>query len=1479
MPGSKIKQNTENFRQIIENSGDVIWVLDISTFKITYISPSIFQLNGYTADEMLSRPLKDLVTPESYQFIESQISIKIDQIHQGDTSPASSTIEIEQYHKDGGIVNTEVVTTIIYDENSVPVEILGISRDISQRKHIEKLINLLISVTTTMQAALSPDDIYNAMAVALKKLNIESSVFLYDDTKGVLQTKYLSYNRKVLSVAETLAGIKASEFTIKVDDFPEYQDAIFNRKPIFIDDPRSFVERILPKRIKSLASQILVLLKIPALIIVPIIYEDRVKGILTLQSATLNQADMPAVTMFANHLASSWQRGELFEQFRQENEARKLAEHELTDTGVKYQNILNWSPVGLYHSTPDGKILAVNSSLALMLGYDDDVDLLEQKSMFHLYFNPDDRKKLLSIYKEVGDKALKNNELLWKKKDGAPIWILLTAHSIYNENNQLLYIEGFVQNIDAQKEANLALEKSLSKFRATLESTNDGMLVVSLDGKVTNFNKRFVELWQIPSEVYENIDNRILLNYVSKNFIQPEEFISIINEIYSLPLQDSFDVLELKDGRVFERYSHPQMLDEKPVGRVWSFRDVTEKVKAVALLGKSENQYRILFEGANDAIFIMSQDGFIACNDKTIQIFECEKKENIIGKNPWEFSPEYQPDGIASKEKARNYIGAAYEGKTQNFYWKHQTLKGNLIDCEVSLNRIMFNNEVFLQSIVRDITERMQAENALRESENKFRRIFEESPIGLILSGSGFKFITANQAFVNMLGYSEEELKTMSFKDITHPDHLETDTKAVDKLLTGELLLYRTEKKYITKSGSIVWGSVTITTIHKINGEFLHFLGMIEDITERKKTEIALLESQLQYASVVDNSNDAIIIHQHDKIQFVNAAIEKLTGFAMDDFINVSMIEFIAPEDRETTISNYNNRLKGLESPDIYEVSMLKKNGGLIPVELNASTIKYKGESAGLVFVRDLSERKKAEKEIRDREFWLLQSQKFAMIGTYYLDVHTGEWRCTEILDEIFGIEAGFTKTVETWVSIIYEEDREMMANYFQQHVLGNKQPFDREYRIMRQNDKKVRWVYGRGDLTFDENNETIAMVGTISDINGRKIMEEELTIAKEKAEESSRLKTSLLLNISHELRTPMNGILGFAEILTDTTIDPTQHRMAENILLSGNRLKATLDSIVDLSQVQADAKIIKVEKINLESVIQSVLDNFADIAGTNNILLELSAEPDLFALTDPILLGNVVHHLVDNALKFTDKGSVKISIEKDKSAEYAIISVRDTGIGIARENLEMIFDEFRQVSEGMGRSYEGTGLGLTLCRKFVELMRGEITVESELGVGSVFRVRIPLSGIGDEDTSTTLTGETIQKEKQVHPENLNVPLPLVLLVEDQEYNLELIEIYLEGICETDRALDGLSAVKMAFARKYDAILMDVNLGPGMDGLEASGKIKAIKGYENTPIIAVTGYSTAAEKEHILSQGCTHYLSKPYNRNSLVTIVRESLGI
>ncbi len=404
-------------------------------------------------------------------------------------------------------------------------------------------------------------------------------------------------------------------------------------------------------------------------------------------------------------------------------------------------------------------------------------------------------------------------------------------------------------------------------------------------------------------------------------------------------------------------------------------------------------------------------------------------------------------------------------------------------------------------------------------------------------------------------------------------------------------------------------------------------------------------------------------------------------------------------------------------------------------------------------------------------------------------------------------------------------------------------------------------------------------ILGMIMDITDRKKVEEDLHQARLKAEESDRLKTSLMANMSHEFRTPMNAILGFAALITSESHDPDIVFFAQKIHTAGQRLMITLKSILDLADLEGTKSKLKLQEINVQKTLHSTLQPFYPVANERNLYLITELKDNLIALADENLLQMILFNLIDNAVKFTHQGGITIEtdIRKVNDESRIVILIKDTGIGISKEYFSTIFHEFRQLSEGFNRSYEGNGLGLTLAQRMAGMINGYITVESEVGLGSIFTLWLPASLNFSRQTMVDL--EYIPVSPHTPALHIYEPreLPLVLIVEDNDDNAEIIKLYLKGKFRTERASDAYAAISMASMQQFDGVLMDINLGPGIDGLKAAKEIRKLDHYQNVPIIAITGYTMSGDQEKLLAGGCSHYLGKPFSQQGLLELMQSTI--
>jgi PAS domain S-box-containing protein len=374
---------------------------------------------------------------------------------------------------------------------------------------------------------------------------------------------------------------------------------------------------------------------------------------------------------------------------------------------------------------------------------------------------------------------------------------------------------------------------------------------------------------------------------------------------------------------------------------------------------------------------------------------------------------------------------------------------------------------------------------------------------------------------------------------------------------------------------------------------------------------------------------------------------------------------------------------------------------------------------------------------------------------------------------------------------------------------------------------------------------------------------ENHLKESKEKAEESSRLKSVFLQNMSHELRTPLIGILGYSEILAELLTDEKLQEMANSMNRSGQRLLNTLNSILNISRIEANRHELKYEKVSLVETIEENIEILKPYILNNSVKVIFNRKKEHYYYLDTQIIDSVIMNLLSNAIKFTPLGEVVIDYFEiiEEKGRYLVIKVSDTGIGISDSNQKIIFDAFRQGSEGYDRAFEGVGLGLTITKKYIELLNGKIEVESKLGEGSKFSVYLPIS-----------VSEEYKKLKEITEE-----LPRVLLVDDDQLMHDLVVQILINKAKVTCVYNADEAFKFATREKFQIAFIDINLGRGDNGLVLLSKLRQNEFTVDLPTTAITAYAMVGDKERMLRSGFDFYLSKPFKKREIIEILQKSL--
>jgi len=499
-------------------------------------------------------------------------------------------------------------------------------------------------------------------------------------------------------------------------------------------------------------------------------------------------------------------------------------------------------------------------------------------------------------------------------------------------------------------------------------------------------------------------------------------------------------------------------------------------------------------------------------------------------------------------------------------------------------------------------------------------------------------------------------------------------------------------------------------------------------------------------------------------------------------------------------------------------------------------------------------------------------------------DIHDIVWMSSLDGKEIYIINPGFeriygrpvselTANPSLWNEVIYDDDKARIVHLSE--LLKVSGICEGEYRIYRP-DGSIRWVYDRRYIVAADQDGEAIMGGIISDVTEKKQAEEDLIQAKLTAEESSRMKSTLLQNMSHEFRTPMNGILGFSEILCEDLTDDEFRKKAQYILNSGLRLQHTLDSIMLYAQLTSGFQL-KQAPIDLTNLLRQLTQNIEVHATAKGLTIFTNIDDDLALFSDLFLVRKILENVLDNAVKFTEKGHISIEASfADDTRQRICISITDTGIGIPEDKQSVVFEEFRQAAEGYNRPYEGSGLGLSIASKSLTMISGSISLTSELHRGSTFTINLPVNQQPEAPSAIIPTEKKAGGEQTV---STGKTLPAILLVEDNEANIQLVKLFLMKRYELDVAVDGETSINMVGEKQYDGILMDINLGPGLDGIDAITEIRKKPSYADTPIIAMTGYTFRNEKEFIFFKGADFYLEKPFTRSTLLGLLEKALAV
>ncbi len=1076
---------------------------------------------------------------------------------------------------------------------------------------------------------------------------------------------------------------------------------------------------------------------------------------------------------------------------------------------------------------------------------------------------------------------------------GIILTLLLTAFVL-----SIAHRRAVLERLVAERTASLRENEEL--LSATLRSIGDGVITTNEQGNVTSLNNVAEELtgWRTteargkPIEQIFNIihsTDRTPADIPVRKAIESGEIIGLANST----------ALISKNGTeklIADSCAPIRNIFGKVVGAVLVFRDVTEEHRAKRELFESNERFKQISEQSREIIWEVDMNGLF-----TYISAACEQ---ILGYSTDEIVGHKHFFDLASEEEQVYLKKAGLE-----FFAKCEVLRNfeNRIVSKDGRIVTMLTNGVpkydskgkaigYIGSDL-DISSIINAQAELRDSEARLNKIVEAAQDAIIMIDNKGRITMWNEAATRIFGYTPSEVMGRVLHDFLAPEQYRKDYSVAfkDFQITGKgsAIGKLTELTALNKNGDEFAVEIALSSV-LIKGKW-HAVGILRDISERKKAEKELSESRMQYMLAVNGSNDGIWdwnLLNNDI--FFSTKWKQMIGYADDELQN-EYSEFesrIHPDDIESVMNNVRDYFEKKTQYYSAEFRFRHKSGKYIWVLARGEALRdeYERPYRMAGSHTDITERKLAEQALQKSERELKQllmqmTNAFVLFESVYDENRNFVSYRFEMVNEAYERTTGVTfeqvkgKTVhEVWP----DTEQEWVQEYSHTVKTGEPRSFERFHKptnkfyycnVYRPIEAMDKFCVVFEDITERKRAEE-KLRQTLKDLEAATRRAEAL---KAEAEAANKAKSEFLANMSHEIRTPMNGVIGMTGLLLDTALSSEQRRYAEIVRSSGESLLSIINDILDFSKIEAGKLELEEVDFDIHNMLEELSVVHAVKAHEKGLELIFAPDPDLpvFVNGDPGRLRQVITNLVGNAIKFTHEGEVVVraSIEsKHNSSAMIRFSVRDTGIGIPDDKQHLLFDSFMQVDASTTRKYGGTGLGLAISKQLAEMMGGRIGVNSLLGKGSEFWFTAKVS--------LKLSGVKVAEERPV----ADIRGAKVLVVDDNATNREILMVRLKswGMKTTD-ASDAPEALHLLYNaldsdEPFDIAVLDM-LMPGMDG-EALGKaIRSDSKLKNLRLVMMTSMVLSGDAKRFADIGFNAYLTKPVRQSDLFDALASCLSV
>ena len=1215
---------------------------------------------------------------------------------------------------------------------------------------------------------------------------------------------------------------------------------------------------------------------------------------------------------------------------REVNE-RIRTESDLRESQRKFRIIANYTYDWEAWFDAKGSLLWVNPAVERVTGYS-----VEDCMAMQDYPRPLVAREGMDAYENIMTQALSGetgNDVPFEiiNKKGQTVWVSISWNPVFDDDGGFTGFRTSTRDITVRKLTEDAMVESEAKHRTIFENSPVGMISFDEKGIITDCNGRLLEI------MGSNRESMIGLNGPER-ITNPEANQALMKALNGERAEFEGEYQSITSGKVLylRIIDNPVNPGKSPTPIIATVEDVTERKMAELEIQESQKRMGQIIDFLPDATFVIDETGLVMAWNRAMEDLTGIPAADILGKGDMAYALPFYGDkrpilidllDTWDAEIADDYLSITQKDDGMLYSESyHPTLKENGIYLAGTARKLfdLKGKPVGAIESIRNITERKQAEKALKESENHLANILESAPAIIFLKDLEGRYTKVNSSWEKFTGRSREEALGLDdvsiFGEATAMQLTANDHKVLE---SGNSL--RVEEQ-VTEGGVEHYFWTTKFPLRDINGEIYALGGWSTDISALKQMEAALKESEEYFRAVYENAGVGIASSDRKgRIVQANEQFMEFLGYEWEELQNLSISDITHPDYVEKSLEMLERQVSGEIERYQLEKRYLRKDGEWRWGDMRSAVIRNeRGEYVvSISAVSDITNRKRAEIDQARR---LRYEKAMTAISQALLSSSTEEETLQNAMQQL--VSAAQVDRVYVYENVMDEQDRLCMHLSFEscspgvescsidenlvkraygsglqrwrtelsagRSIMGSLETLLPEEQALFEGREVQSYlvlpltVQGEwyGFIGFDDaylrrdwSLSEVALLSTTAEIIGaflaRRRAENEIKRARDAAESATQAKSDFLANMSHEIRTPMNAIIGMSHLALQTELSRKQEDYLNKIQNSAHALLGIINDILDFSKIEAG----KLDMEEIDFSLEEVLDNVSSLitikAQEKGLELLFDTARDIPGLVgDPLRLGQVLINLCNNAVKFTEKGEIVIStrIEKQSPDRLTLrLAVRDSGIGMTKEQMSRLFQAFSQADTSTTRKYGGTGLGLTICKRLVGMMHGEIWVESQAGKGSEF---IFTASFG------------LSRAKVIKRYNPSADLQglRVLVVDDNPTSRDILEGLLKSmsfeVVQAASGPEGIQEVEQADGkgRPFDLVLMDWKM-PGMDGIKASREIRTRLRLKKPPkIVMITAYG----RQEVLMQAqeakMDGILIKPVNASLLFDTIMTVFG-